>query len=540
MNIFGGKTTTPATTPPKQFGQQRSKVMDKRIPTFVGVGILVLGLIAGGVLFSQGTGVFAPRATPQSTPKSIKLTNVTESSVTITYLTDAASEGSIKYGTDPETPLSRSAQVATDDRVQLGTSQTSQFKTHHITVRGLQPNTKYYYVISSSGEVYDNQGQAFSITTAQRSGAPAAAKTIYGSVTTETGTPADGAIVYVAFEGAGLLSSLVKQSGSWAVPLSNARTTDGAAYADVSDSTQLAISVQGPEMSQIATTNVAVSESQPVATLAYGQSAGTAPPSIVETPAETEVASGSAQIAASPEPIVVASESSNLITETEVSSTSASTATNSGGLSELLVPEEEPAIIIDTTTTEHQVVSTVTPLITGTALPNVVVSIEVNSETQIQQQVTAGPDGSFALDLEALKKELEPGEHTVTYSYTNPSTGQLVTETITFTVTGTENQIAQATLPTPSPTPFGTTNPVPLITSPSPTAVASISASPSPIATTTAQATRSGLPSTASGVPKSGSVGTTFALVFGGLFFIISGIWSFWIAQQVEQSSVPR
>lgn len=574
MNIFGKKTTpvvpaipsiaqpgkptqisaTPVAT--RAFGPKK-KVLDRRIPTVVGVAVLVLGLVAGGLLFSQGTGVFAPRATPQTTPKSIKLTNVTESSFTVTYLTDAASEGSVKYGTDPETPSSRNAQVATDDRVQLGTSPTSQFQTHHITIRGLQPNTQYYYLLSSSGEDYDNSGQAFTVTTAQRSGAPAAAKTIYGSVTTDSGTPADGAIVYVAFEGAGLLSSLVKQSGSWAVPLSNARTPDGSGYAEVTDSTQLSISVQGPQASQIATASVPVSQAQPVATLAYGQTAPSGLPvsstNLLESPTASQSAGQVAQTESESES--TASESASTATASATTSTIASgsaqiaennqstatesaiTATSSagvspGGLTSLLQDDTPPKTTVDTTTEVHQVITTTTPVITGTAAPNVVVSIEVNSETQIQQQVTAGADGSFELDLEALKRELEPGEHTVTYSYTDPATGELVNKTISFTVTGTENQIAQATLP--SPTPFGTGNPVPLVTSPSP--AASVSATPSPSATATAQpATRSGLPSTASGVPKSGTVGTTFALVFGGLFFIISGLWSFWIAQQVEK-----
>ncbi len=559
MNIFGGKTSIPKPTTqgvsvpvaaatatiqqPKVFGQQKAKVLDKRIPTFVGVGVLVLGLIAGGVLFSQGTGVFAPRATPQTTPKSIKITNVTESSFTVTYLTDAATEGSVKYGTDAETPSSRNAQVSTDDRAQLGTSQTSQFQTHHITIRGLQPSTRYYYLISSSGEDYDNNGQAFSIETAQRSGAPAAAKTIYGSVTTESGTPADGAIVYVSFEGAGLLSSLVKQSGSWAVPLSNARTPDGSTYAEVTDTTQLAISVQGAQTAQTASTSVPVSEAQPVPTLVYGQAVAGVNGRSNQLGEEGTEASISATQVSERESVPSASPSatsSGLLSEPQGQATTASESATSprGALGDLLVPEEETTII-DTTNTEHQIIDTTSPLITGTAIPNVVVNIEVNSETQIKQQVTAGPDGSFALDLEALKRELEPGEHTVTYSYTNPTTGQLVTETITFTVTGTENQLAQAAV-VPSPTPFGSGNPVPLITSPTPTPkVATAAASPSPTASATAQpATRSGLPSTASGIPQSGSVGTTFALVFGGLFFILSGIWSFWIAQQVEKQNV--
>ncbi|NCN51000.1 MAG: hypothetical protein GW925_00935, partial [Candidatus Pacebacteria bacterium] len=49
---------------------------------------------------------------------------------------------------------------------------------------------------------------------------------------------------------------------------------------------------------------------------------------------------------------------------------------------------------------------------------------------------------------------------------------------------------------------------------------------------------RVALPATDSAIPVSGSVGTTFALVFGGLFFIISGAWSFWISSQLQRGKL--
>ena len=60
-------------------------------------------------------------------------------------------------------------------------------------------------------------------------------------------------------------------------------------------------------------------------------------------------------------------------------------------------------------------------------------------------------------------------------------------------------------------------------------------ATPSAVATEEA---RVALPATDSAIPVSGSVGTTFALVFGGLFFIISGAWSFWISSQLQRGKL--
>jgi hypothetical protein len=166
------------------------------------------------------------------------------------------------------------------------------------------------------------------------------------------------------------------------------------------------------------------------------------------------------------------------------------------------------------------------------------VSIQVNSETQITTSVTADANGMFELDLSELGKELEPGEHTVTYSYVDPNTGQSVEKTVVFFVAQSATAIvsqAQASTivptPTPTPTPFGSGNPYPATASATPTPT------PTP-ATDSGTSTRSAMPSTQSGVPVSGSVGTTIALVFGGLFFIISGVWSFWISSQLKPARV--
>lgn len=248
---------------------QFSGLSAKRIPTLVGLVILVIALILGTVFFQQGLGVFAPRATPETTPKQVRITNVSESSFTISFMTEAEVAGFVKYGTE-ENGLKK---TAVDDRDAL-TSTIGKFKLHHITLRSLEPNTTYYYVLGTGdGALFDNNGIPFKLVTARRSGSPSAAKTVHGSVTTESGAPAEGAIVFVTIDGAGEMSSLVKNAGGWAVPLSNARTPDGSAYAKISDDTTIQILVQGPTTGQTARGMTTVAEAQPVPTLSYGQTA---------------------------------------------------------------------------------------------------------------------------------------------------------------------------------------------------------------------------------------------------------------------------
>lgn len=516
-------------------------VLSKRIPTLVGLGVLVVGLVVGIVLLGTGTNVFAPRATPETTPKNIKITNVSDSGFTVSFATDEATAGFIKYGTEERKITTQSA----DDRDKL-TGSVGSFTLHHITVTGLQPATQYYYLLGTgSGATFDNNGSAFTIRTAAKGGTPSAAKTAYGSVSTEAGTPADGAIVYIAIEGVGELSTLVKSSGSWAVPLSNARTKDGTGFAQITDESVLQLEVRGSNPRQQLRHQTLVSNSQPVTALQFGT-----------TTPETLAASGATT--------QTASESGDLTDGADEKTATDGATTKRGGIADLLGSDSgltatatdsalygadaTASAVVDLENEKHQIINTTQPTITGTVPPNVKIRIEVHSDTQITQELISNPDGTFSLNIEELGKHLEPGEHTVTYSYIDPNTNQEVTKTQTFTVKpkAGSNQLAMANTspsptpkvtpsPSPSPTPFGSGNPYPVGGSASSSASQSAAASSSGSASQSGKASQSArttLPSTASGVPVSGSIGTTATLVIGGLFFLLAGGWSYWIARE--------
>lgn len=515
-----------------------TSLWSKRIPTLFGVGILVTGLIVGVVFIGQGAGVFAPRASAETTPKNVKITNVSEGIFTVSFLTDAPTPAFVKYSTD-ETKLSLQQP---DDRDQLS-GNIGEYTSHHITIRGLQPATAYYFVIGTgSGALFDNNGTVFKITTAKKAGAPAAAKTIYGSVTTPSGAPADGSIVYIKIPGAYEQSSLVKASGSWAVPLSGARTADGNAYAAVTDETELQITAQGPQVGDMQSLNVKVKNAQPVATIAFGKPvvqaqapvvspspSPTSEPATVPTPAPTPLSTPTPASTGAPR------NSTNALTDLANATPSAQASpsatptvsqTQSNTVDLKAVEQTKQAPTVDTSQ----------PIITGQAAPNVTVKIEVHSENQIYQQVVTDDQGNFVLDLASLKTQLEPGEHTVTYSYVDPTTGKEVTKSQTFTVSAEEPQATNQ--------PYGSGNPVPMetatqsatATSSAQTATASAAASSSAKA---ASSTARVSTASTSGTPVSGAIGATMALIFGGLFFIISGVWSFWASREFSEVRAP-
>ncbi len=247
-----------------------SGLLDKKIPTLIGLLILVGGLVVGVFFISTGPGVFAPRAAPGEEPTKIRISNITDTGFTVSFLTDAVTSGFVKYGKQANALKNQ----ASDDRDQL-TGKVGTYTTHHITVAGLESNTLYYFVIGTgSGTVFgDPSGNPYTVETgAKISTAPPQALTIYGDVLTNASTPAEGSLVYVSLEGAGEVSALVKSSGRWAIPLSHARTPDGKQYAQPEASAPLYIFAQGKKPTDTAQLVTTVREAQPTDTLVFGQS----------------------------------------------------------------------------------------------------------------------------------------------------------------------------------------------------------------------------------------------------------------------------
>lgn len=523
--------TTPAVAP------KNRSLLKKQFPTLLGLLVLIAGLAIGGFVFSGGTGIFLPRATPETTPKSIRLSNLTDQGFSITFMTDEATSGFIRYGTDPK----KLTQIG-DQRDQL-TGSVGEYTLHQISIlRGLEPDTTYYYVLGTgSGSLFDDNGEPFTIKTARQAGTQPKALTVFGSAVNAAGSPAAGAVVFVTPPNAGTLSSLVTTTGSWAVSLSTARMKDGSGYAPVAVGDELAIQVMAVNPSDNTQLNAKVEAETSIA-IKLGSTAtdpgesAAADDAVVEPAAEESTASGTTTVRKAGGLLsdLVDSES-----QTDPADSSTASATNGTlGSSEETAPStasattSTPAVTsIDlsaVTPTEKITVTTGQPTITGTVKPNVTVNIEVHSDNQIQTQVVSDENGEFTVDIEALKATLEPGEHTITYSYVDPDTGKTVTKTQTFTVEPKVMLAATTTAtptPTPRATPFSSTNPYPIGTS---SATGTTSATPRPT-------TRSANLSTGSGLPTSGSVGTTFLLIGGGMFFLISGLWSWWISRELAE-----
>jgi hypothetical protein len=185
------------------------------------------------------------------------------------------------------------------------------------------------------------------------------------------------------------------------------------------------------------------------------------------------------------------------------------------------------------------VVTTSQPQIKANLPANTTVRIIVHSETNIDQTAQTDDNGDVVLDIASLGENLEPGEHTASYTYTDPTTGEEVTKTYNFTVDPTATRqlatvadLDMANQITPTPTPTKIVTPIPSIPYGSgnpyvPTDNGTVTATDS--------GTRSAVVATDSGQYNSGSVGTTIALLLGGLFFVLAGTWSYFLATSFEQ-----
>lgn len=555
-------TTTPVTQDPAallaekgiDLGPVKKKSRGKKqIPTVVGLLVLFVALISGVLLFGQGTGVFAPRATPQTTPKNIRITNVTDKTFTISFYTDESTVAFVEYG---EAPNDLKKQ-ASDDRDQLS-GIVKDYRLHHITVRGLDPDKTYYYELGTGSNTFDNEGQPYSITTAAKpTQSPSSNQTIYGNVLTQAKVPAEGAVVYLYSEGIGSLSSLVKASGSFGISLSNAFTADKKGYANLTDESEIEVKAQGIELNSFANIKTTVAQAQPVADLmlAQGTTASDAA-SVVEDPPDVDkeallASSTSAMVddatMASGASLLLGEDGLEGASESSVGSMSSLTAAlGTSETSESAMIAAEPVVLdldeLDETASPAAVViDTTQPQIKATLPANTVVRVVIHSDTQIDETYQTDENGNLIVDVAALGQDLEPGEHTASYSYIDPVTGEEVTKTYSFTVApDATRQLAQAATPTPSrnPTatpvpsiPYGSGNPFVPSVSPSATL--------SPAVTTTPSATPSigsagAIIATTSGQYSAGSIGTTLALLGGGIFFVLAGVWSYALARSFE------
>lgn len=373
----------------------KNQLFNKRIPTIFGIGIIVLGIVLTTVIVRVQTGLRSSAGSSEE-PKNVKITNLSDSSFTVTYQTDTSATGSVNYGKSKE----------------LGNTQLEDLpkNVHSLTAGKLSPDTKYYLVIVSGQNTFLNNGVPFEISTVPSISSPSATKTaIKGKVILPDGNAPNEALVYLNADNSQLLSTAVTKDGEFNFSLKEFRTNDLSSYFELNENTVFKLLAMNASLKSTVSFSLNQTGSIPTITLSNDYDF---------TKDFAETASKSAQPGFP------------------------STTVKSGNLKpQILTPKKDQAFVDQK------------PQFRGTSLPNETVGIIIHSDENIQTQVIADSNGNWTY---RPPTNLSPGAHTITIK-TRDSGGILTTITQSFTVFAAETQAPTPTLtPIPTPTPFPT------------------------------------------------------------------------------------
>ena len=486
----------------------KDTIWNKRLPTIVGSLFLIISLITIGWL-SKNAIFFGSRAAVSNIPRNVQISNITDTTFTVSYITDDKVLGTVHYGTDQIL-----TNVSLDDRdQQLG--KTTPHWVHYVTVKALAPSTTYHFVITSADTNFPKDAAPYTITTASvKAAPPSQQQPLHGSIIRDDGSIPMEALAYVSSDTSQLISVLVSVDGSYTIPLATLRTKNLTDFVSLQPTTPLHLLLIDPKMQS--EVSLLPSQANPIPQVIlsknYDFTVNTTPLSPSPTASEAATISG-------------------------FPTTQGATST----VPQILSPEKEAKL------TDQQ------PLFKGKAVPHATVEITIQSTQEITTTIQADSTGNWQYRPTVA---LTPGQHMITMK-TRDSSGGFKTITRAFTVfaqgsqftepsispsvTGTPAPSASAT-PTPTKKPFSTPTKTPTPTPtkiPTPTVFKTLSTTPTrmPTPTTLVTATPTLKPSvltaspTKPPIPESGSsslvlsiVGIVSTVGIGALLFFFTAL----------------
>ncbi len=425
-----------------------------RIPTILGI-LLVLFIVGGVAVSFESLARFPINASGSMQPANVQITNLSDTAFTMTWTTSGPATGMLVVS------YPRGDETVFDER-DTGTG--NKYTTHSVTVRNLTASSDVSVKILSNGKTFLDNGKPYVVRTSPPIPAPPGdLSPAYGSVVTADNQPAAGALVFLSLEGSQQLSTIVKPSGAWLIPLNLIRTQNGNAYL--------------PAAADRITENILV------------RSDGDQSQAITDT------------LNDSPVPVMVIGKNYDFRKQQ---------AKTPGVLAQAPTPTPvQPAILGDQTTKAPQVAHVVglvapaegatltsfLPLIQGTGNPGKSVTITIGITNPTSDTTTVGADGIFRY---TPKLPLAPGKQTVTITTVDVA-NKPVAMTHSFEILKSGTQVLGTATPSATLTP-----------------------TLAPIFTPTPTATLAGQP-----LPTSATTLPTVILILAGLVLFAGGLVAF-------------
>lgn len=454
----------------------RKTIWEIKIPTLLGITIILVGIALTSFFTKKGV-PFISKASVSENPENVRISNITNTSFTVSYTTPTLVLGSVLYGVDD-----KMENTAIDDE-DSNTKNVQPRLIHNITISNLQPSTNYYFAILSGETTFLNNGKPFSITTGIALNSPASKIKMQGTILF-LDTMQKDAIIYITTPNSEVLSTRVKQDGTYTFNLDSLRTQDLTSYISLSKNDVITMLIAG--ISTKSNVSLFANQINPVPIIIFSKNYDF---TINENPSITAPTDKF--------PFLVASASATKNPQ-------------------IAIPKQNESF------TDQQ------PTFKGIASPGAEVKIEIHSPEQIQTNVTADKNGSWIF---RPKNPLSPGEHTIAIT-TRDQFGILKTIKQTFTVYAEGSQVNQSATSSATLTPkiSITTSPTPKVTTtiaPTKTLTPTITKlSPTQIPTSTPTPTRNPTPTkipTTPPIEPPGNSSLPSTIIFA-LSAIITGI----------------
>ncbi|MCL4353810.1 Ig-like domain-containing protein [Patescibacteria group bacterium] len=414
----------------------RLSIWQKRIPSILGILMIVVGIGITSYLVKSGV-FFITKASPDNTPRQVRITNLSDSSFSVSYSTTQRVTGVISFGVSRD----NLKYTVLDDRDQQG-GNVGLYNLHHITLKDLKPSTTYYFSITSGKDTFLNNNAPFQVATGPSlSSVPPSQNPITGRLVTPNGQSPQEALIYVTTNGAQTLSALADKNGNYVLPINAIRSDNLDSYVSVSP---------GTIFNMLA--------------LDGGSETSNAPFYISQ---------------ANPVPLVILSKNYDFTSGISPSASSSASANTHFPSFPVSISGSQIKVGI-TVPKKNEAFTDQKPAFSGTASPSAKVKIVIHS-TPIETQVVADANGNWTF---RPNQDLAPGNHTISIT-TRDKSGILRTITQQFTVYAAGTQIQGSAIISPTPTsiltPTPTPAPTPIVPTASPTAVLTPTLAPTAI-----------------------------------------------------------